>query len=189
MECQCNRNIGPSTNFSTNQKIEEQLKIQSCFVIGWNISKQSKIPIALKVQLCECYPLHIWTQFLKVSSLKYRVWWTGSLSLFQTWTLQANSSILIFQTGDDFSFILCLLKTFIKCWNQTSFWEFSTIVSFWPRQMTGEARGNFNEFVAVPPIFWIHQSLFYLWIMWKVRNLLKNSFNSLTLYHTTCLWI
>ena len=65
------------------------------------------------------------------------------------------------------------------------FSDFSTIVSFWPRQMTGEARGNFNEFVAVPPIFWIHQSLFYLWIMWKVRNLLKNSFNSLTLYHTT----
>ena len=98
---------------------------------------------------------------------------------------KSNSSILIFQTVHLFSFVFRLLKTFVKCWNQTSICEFSTIVSFWPRQMTGEARGNFNEFVAVPPIFWIHQSLFYLWIMWKVRYLLKNSFNSLTLYYTT----
>ena len=35
--------------------------------------------------------LYICTQFLKCSSLKYRVWWTWFFSLFQTWILQATA--------------------------------------------------------------------------------------------------
>ena len=92
--CGCVNNKYQSPFLNTAFRLVDSSFKTRLIVTHWPDDKNwgFKVDVSLATRKIKYIPLSICTWFLQISSLKYRVWWTGFFCLFQTWLLQAEKS-------------------------------------------------------------------------------------------------